>query len=88
MLYQIIRITDSQGVSRNTAEDRERLGCIGSAKMDNGCVLMHLCRDGLGQPLNRYLRTSLMQSWDKDASTGRITVVTMNSVYHLSPMRE
>lgn len=42
-MYQIVRITDREGVAKADSADRERLGCIGEAKMDEGCVLIH-CR--------------------------------------------
>ena len=42
-MYQIVRITDKEGVAKASPEDRENLGCIGEAKMDEGCVLLH-CR--------------------------------------------
>lgn len=86
-MYQIIRITDREGVAKGGSEDRERLGCIGEAKMEDGCVLIHCRYDRRGNPCDKYIRTSLVQSWKKDKETGRIVVETVNSVYHLDPVR-
>ena len=47
-MYQIVRITDREGVAKADSADRERLGCIGEAKMDEGCVLIHCRYDRLG----------------------------------------
>ena len=82
-MYQIVRITDKEGVAKASPEDREHLGCIGEAKMDEGCVLIHCRYDRRGDPCDRYIRTSLVQSWQKDKETGKIVVETMNSIYHL-----
>lgn len=86
-MYQIARITDKEGVAKATPEDRERVGSIGEAKMDDGCVLIHCRYDRRGDPCDRYIRTSLVQSWDKDKTTGKIVVTTCNSIYHLHPVR-
>lgn len=80
-MYQIVRITDREGVSKAGPEYIARLGCIGDAKMDNGCVLIHCRYDKRGEPCDRYIRTSLVQNWKKD--NGRIVVETMNSIYHM-----
>lgn len=50
-MYQIVRITDKEGVAKASPEDRENLGCIGEAKMDEGCVLIHCRYDRPGRPL-------------------------------------
>jgi hypothetical protein len=84
-MYQIVRITDREGVIRSDPTDRERLGCMGEAKMEEGCVLLHCRYDRRGNTCDRYIRTSLVQSWTKDKDTGRIVVETMNSVYTLDP---
>ena len=84
-MYQIIRITGRDGTAKADPEAREHLGCIGEAKMEENCVLFHCRYDRRGDPCDRYIRTSLVQSWKKDRETGRIVVETMNSVYHLHP---
>ena len=86
-MYQIVRITDKGGAAKAGAEDRERLGCIGEAKMDEGCVLLHCRYDRRGDPCDRYIRTSMVRSWKKDKETGKIVVETLNSVYHLDPVK-
>ena len=86
-MYQIVRITDKEGVAKASPEDRENMGCIGEAKMDEGCVLLHCRYDRRGDPCDRYIRTSYVQSWKKDKETGRIVVETMNSIYQLDPVR-
>ncbi len=86
-MYQIVRITDREGVAKADSADRERLGCIGEAKMDEGCVLIHCGYDRRGDPCDKYIRTSLVQSWKKDKETGRIVVETVNSVYYLDPVK-
>ena len=86
-VYQIIRITDRAGAAKDSPEDRANQGCIGEAKMEDGCVLMHCRYDRRGDPCDRYIRTSFVQHWQKDQETGRIVVETMNSVYHLDPIR-
>lgn len=85
-MYQIVRITDKNGVVKSTPEDAKNLGCTGDAKMDGGCVLMHCCYDHHGQPCDRYIRTSLVKEWKKDKESGRITVETVNSIYQLDPV--
>lgn len=86
-MYQIIRITDREGVTKTGAQDREHTGCVGEAKMDEGCVLFHCRYDRRGESCDRYIRTSLVQSWKKDKESGRIVVETMNSVYYLEPLK-
>ena len=86
-MYQIIRITDREGVSKADNESRERVGAIGDAKMEENCVLFHCRYDRRGDPCDKYIRTSLVQSWQKDRESGRITVETLNSVYILDPVR-
>ena len=86
-VYQIVRITDKEGVAKAGPEDRENLGCMGDAKMDEGCVLIHCRYDRRGDPCDRYIRTSYVQSWKKDKETGRIVVETVNSVYQLDPVK-
>ena len=55
--------------------------------MDEGCVLFHCRYDRRGDPCDRYIRTSVVQAWDKDQETGRIRIETMNSVYLLDLVR-
>lgn len=86
-MYQIVRITDLEGVAKGGSEERERLGVIGEAKMDEGCVLIHCRYDRQGDPCDRYIRTSYIQKWKKDDRTGRIAVETMNSRYLLAPVK-
>lgn len=86
-MYQIVRITDKSGAAEASPADREHQGCIGEAKMEDGCVLIHCRYDRRGDPCDRYIRTSLVQNWQKDKETGRIVVETMNSVYHLDLIR-
>ena len=82
-----MRITDREGVAKADSADRGRLGCIGEAKMDEGCVLIHCRYDRRGDPCDKSIRTSLVQSWKKDKETGRIVVETVNSVYYLDPVK-
>ena len=86
-MYQIVRITDKSGVAKASPEDREHQGCIGEAKMEDGCALIHCRYDRRGDPCDRYIRTSLVQNWQKDKETGRIILETMNSVFPLDPIR-
>lgn len=85
-MYQIVRITDKNGTIKSGPEDAKNLGCMGDAKMDDGCVLMHCHYDQHGAPCDRYIRTSLVKEWQKDRETGRIVVETVNSIYHLDPV--
>jgi len=86
-MYQITRITDKEGVARVDVDSQERLGCMGDAKMEDGCVLIHCRYDRKGNPCDKYIRTSLVQHWDKNKETGRIVVETVNSVYQLDPVK-
>lgn len=87
-MYQIVRITDRGGTAKAGAEYIARLGCIGDAKMEDGCVLIHCCYDKRGEPCDRYIRTSLVQNWKKDKEGGRVIVETMNSVYYLDQLKD
>ena len=86
-MYQIKRITDREGVAKADPESRARVGCVGEAGMEDKCVLIHCVRDRRGEVCDRYIRTSLVQSWKKDKETGRIVVETCNSVYYLDPVK-
>ena len=87
MMYQIVRITDREGVAKAAPADRARLGCVGEAKMEAGCVLFPCRYDRQGNPCDRFTRTSLVQNWKKDKESGRIVVETCNSVYQLDPIQ-
>lgn len=87
-MYQIIRITDREGVAKAGPDDLANQGCIGDAKMEDNCVLFHCRYDRRGDPCDRFIRTSLVQDWKKDKATGRVIVQTMNSVYYLDPVRD
>lgn len=87
-MYQIVRITDKEGVAKADPEDIANQGSIGDAKMEDNCVLFHCRYDKRGEPCDRYIRTSLVQDWKKDKTTGRIIVQTMNSVYYLDPVKD
>lgn len=82
-MYRIEKITDRHGVIKTDEESRRNMGCIAAAKMDEGCVLLHCRRDNQDKVCDRYIRTSLVQSWDKNTNTGDVIVETMNSVYRL-----
>ena len=86
-MYQIIRITGRDGTAKADPEAREHLGCIGEAKMEENCVLFHCRYDRRGDPCDRYIRTSLVKTWKKDKETGRIVVETLNTIYHLDPVK-
>lgn len=86
-MYQIIRITDRDGVAKAEPEVLARQGCIGEAKMEDGCVLIHCRYDKRGEPCDRYIRTSYVKDWKKDRASGRVVVETMNSVYYLDPVK-
>lgn len=86
-MYQIMKITDRGGGPKPGSEVREHQGCIGEAQMEDGCVLIHCRYNRKGDPCDRYIRTSLVQNWQKDKDTGRIVVETLNSVYTLDPVR-
>ena len=87
-MYQIVRITDKSGAAKASPADREHQGCIGEAKMEDGCVLIHCRYDRRGDPCDRYIRTSLVQNWKKEPESGRIMVETMNSIYYMDPVKE
>ena len=87
-MYLIARITERNGVIRTDDEARRHMGCLAAAKMEDGCVLLHCRRDNQGKSCDRYIRTSLVQSWDKDAATGNIVVETMNSIYYLQLIKK
>ena len=82
-MYQITRITDRKGLIKTDEESRRHMGCMVAAKMEDGCVLLHCRRDNEGRICDRYIRTSIMQNWNKNPNTGDIVVETMNSIYHL-----
>lgn len=86
-MYQITRITDKEGVAKAEGAYLAHQGCVGDAKMEDGCVLFHCRYDRRGKPCNRYIRTSIVQDWKKDKVTGQIVVETMNSVYYMDPVR-
>ena len=44
-MYQIIRITDREGNPKTDSASQKHLGCLGEAKMEEGCVLFH-CTTG------------------------------------------
>ena len=83
-MYQITRITDKEGVTKAGAEG---VGCIGEAKMEDGCMLIHCRYNKRREPCDRYIRTSVVQDWKRDRTTGRVVLITMNSVYYLDPVR-
>ena len=86
-MYKIIGITGREAESKADTESRERVGVIGDAKMEENCVLFHCRYNRRGDPCDKYIRTSLVQNWQKDKVTGRITVETLNSVYILDPVK-
>ena len=86
-MYQIVRITDREGVAKADSADRERLGCIGEAKMDEGCVLIHCRYDRRGDPCDKYIRTSLVQSWKKTKEPGPFVGEGDNSAYNLDRVK-
>ena len=86
-MYQIVRITDREGVPRPGRGDRERGGCSGEAQRDGAGGPLHGRSERRGDPCDKYIRTSLVQSWKKDKETGRIVVETVNSVYYLDPVK-
>lgn len=87
-MYQISYITDMRGIAKEDPESLSYLGCVGEAKMEDGCVLFHCRSDRWGEPCDRYIRTSIVKDWRKDKETGRIVVQTMNSVYCMDPVRD
>lgn len=86
-MYQIIKITDKRGEVKSGPEDMKNLGCIGEAKMEDGCVLFRCRYDRKGDPCRRVIRTSLVQNWKKDPETGLIEVETVNSIYRMDPVK-
>ena len=86
MMYQIVRITDKNGNVKSGPEEAKNLGCVGDAKVEEGCVLMHCHYDQHGKPCDRYIRTSMVKDWKKDKQTGQIVVETVNSIYQLDPV--
>ena len=82
-MYKIVKITDRKGLIRTDDDSRRHMGCIAAAKMEEGCALLHCRRDNLGHVCDRYIRTSLIQNWQKNDNTGDIILETMNSVYYL-----
>ncbi len=82
-MYQIVRITDREGNPKTDSASNAYLGCLGEARMEDGCVLIHCRYDRQGEPCDRFIRTSLVQSWKKDKASGRIVVETCNSIYHM-----
>lgn len=87
-MYQITRITDKNGAAKTEPSDLANLGCVGDAKMEDGCVLFRCRYDKRGEPSKRCIKTSLMKDWKKDKATGRIVVETMNSIYYLDPVKD
>jgi len=87
LVYQITRITDKTGAPKTDPDSRRRLGCMGEAKMQDGCVLIHCRYDGKGEPCDRYIRTSLVEDWKKDQDSGRIVIITANSIYTMDHVR-
>ena len=49
-MYQIMRITDKEGVAKAEPADLANQGCIGDAKMEDNCVLFHCRYDKRGEP--------------------------------------
>ena len=86
-MYQIVRITDKEGVTKADPESQAHQGCIGEAKMEEGCVLFHCRYDQRGEPCDRYIRTSLVKDWKKDQEIGRVVLETMNSIYYMKQVK-
>ena len=82
-MYKIEKITDRKGWVKDDEDSVRHMGCLVVAKMEEGCALLHCRKDNRGRICDRYIRTSLIQHWDKDKDTGDIILETMNSVYHL-----
>ena len=49
-MYQIVRITDKNGAVKTGPEDAKNLGCMGDAKMDDGCVLFTAITTTMARP--------------------------------------
>lgn len=82
-MYKIEKITDRKGLIKTDDESRRHMGCLATAKMEDGCALLHCRKDNEGRICDRYIRTSLIQNWEKNPSTGDIMLETMNSKYYL-----
>ena len=82
-MYKIEKITDRKGWIKEDDDSIRHMGCFVSAKLEDGCALLHCRKDNQGSLCDRYIRTSLIQRWDKDQNTGDIVLETMNSFYHL-----
>ena len=82
-MYKIEKITDHKGWIKEDDDSVRHMGCLVSAKMEDGCALLHCRKDNKGSVCDRYIRTSLVQHWEKNKDSGDIVLETMNSVYHL-----
>lgn len=82
-MYKIEKITDRKGLIKTDDESRRHIGCLAAAKMEDGCALLHCRRDNQGKICDRYIRTSLVENWEKNQKTGDIVLITVNSIYHL-----
>ncbi len=82
-MYKIEKITDRKGLIKTDDESRRHMGSLATAKMEDGCALLHCRKDNEGRICDRYIRTSLIQNWEKNQATGDIVLETMNSKYYL-----
>ena len=82
-MYKIEKITNRKGWIKDDEDSVRHMGCIVAAKMEDGCALLHCRKDNQGRTCDRYIRTSLIQNWKKENTSGDITLETMNSVYYL-----
>ena len=82
-MYRIEKITDRKGLIKTDDESRRHMGCLAAAKMEDGCALLHCRKDNQGNICDRYIRTSLVQNWEKNSGTGDVVLHTVNSVYYL-----
>ena len=82
-MYKIEKITDRNGLIKTDDASRSHMGCLAAAKMEDGCALLHCRRDNNGRVCDRYIRTSLIQNWNKNSNTGDIILETCNSIYYL-----
>ena len=82
-MYKIDKITDHKGWIKEDDDSCRYTGCLVTAKMEDGCALLHCRKDNQGRACDRYIRTSLIQNWKKNNTTGDIALETMNSVYYL-----
>ena len=87
-MYKIEKITDRKGLIKTDDESRRNMGCLAAAKMEDGCALLHCRRDNTGHVCDRYIRTSMIQTWSKNKNTGDIVLETVNSIYHLRNMSQ